>query len=199
MAKAGDMIEHPLTGERIIFYKTAADTDGALLQFEYRGRPRAHGIFAPEHVHPHQQERFQVLAGTLSARINDFNLIAIPGHSFVIPAGKAHAWWNGGDDELRVLVEVRPALQTERLLEALFARVEARQGQPSLGDRAVLAYAFREEQHTTGPGWALEQAIGGLISPLAHWLDRQPEAAHLPRPSGERIAAEVSLTRSSSG
>ena len=32
MAKAGDTLEHPVTGERIIFRKTAKETGGELMQ-----------------------------------------------------------------------------------------------------------------------------------------------------------------------
>ena len=34
MARAGDVIESPVIGERAVFRKTAGDTDGALLQLE---------------------------------------------------------------------------------------------------------------------------------------------------------------------
>ena len=44
MAKQGDVIENPVTGERIVFRQTSADTNGELLQFELYLKP--HG-FAP--------------------------------------------------------------------------------------------------------------------------------------------------------
>ena len=34
MAKAGDIIENPITGERITFLKTTQETNGELLRFE---------------------------------------------------------------------------------------------------------------------------------------------------------------------
>ena len=34
MAKAGDTIESPAIGDRIVFLKTARDTDGKMLQFD---------------------------------------------------------------------------------------------------------------------------------------------------------------------
>jgi len=35
MAKTGDVIENPMTGERITFLKTTRETNGELLRFEY--------------------------------------------------------------------------------------------------------------------------------------------------------------------
>jgi hypothetical protein len=38
MARAGDEIVDPNTGERLIFRKTAKETDGELLQFDWIGK-----------------------------------------------------------------------------------------------------------------------------------------------------------------
>ena len=61
MAHAGDVIENPVTGQRLVFLITSADSDGELFAAE--------GIFSPggfagvPHVHPHQDERFEVRPG----------------------------------------------------------------------------------------------------------------------------------------
>lgn len=39
--------------------------------------------------------------------------------SLVVPKDTPHTWWNEGADEARVLVEVRPALNTESLTETI--------------------------------------------------------------------------------
>ena len=41
MARAGQIIHNPVSGERIEFLQTAADTDGALLEFELQLPPTA--------------------------------------------------------------------------------------------------------------------------------------------------------------
>ncbi len=65
MAKAGDEIVNPVTGHRIIFRKTTQDTDGELLQMDWIGKPgwKAGAV----HVHSFQDERFEVISGTLWA------------------------------------------------------------------------------------------------------------------------------------
>jgi hypothetical protein len=50
MAYAGKVIENPISGERITFRKTAADTDGEVLAFDLKLSPD--GNVPGMHVHP---------------------------------------------------------------------------------------------------------------------------------------------------
>ena len=66
MAHAGQVLENPISGEKIIFRQTAADTDGELLAFELVLAPG--GAVPGAHVHPEQEERFEVDAVVRLAR-----------------------------------------------------------------------------------------------------------------------------------
>lgn len=66
MAKFGEVIDNPVTKERIIFRKAAQDTNGELLQFD--DIMQVGGLGPPEHIHPHQEERFEVVSGTMGDR-----------------------------------------------------------------------------------------------------------------------------------
>nr|MBA2513885.1 hypothetical protein [Solirubrobacterales bacterium] len=58
MATTGDELVNPATGLRTVFRETAEDSDGELLQVEWIGdRGWTTG---PDHVHPMQEERFEV-------------------------------------------------------------------------------------------------------------------------------------------
>src|SRR5215213_4462668 len=98
MARVGTASEHPVTGERITFRETAATTNGELLLVDIYLRPG--GFVAGEHVHPHADERFEIVAGTAQFRIDGRECIAIPGQRVVVAKGTPHVWWNVGDDEL---------------------------------------------------------------------------------------------------
>jgi hypothetical protein len=63
MARAGDVIENPATGERVRFEETATESGGARLRFEMVFA--AQGFVAQEHLHPSQEERHEVISGTL--------------------------------------------------------------------------------------------------------------------------------------
>jgi mannose-6-phosphate isomerase-like protein (cupin superfamily) len=119
MAYAGQILENLVSTERIIFRKTAADTAGELLAFEL--------FLAPDgHVHPEQEERFEVVKGTMRFRRGPKTVFARAGDTVVVPPAVVHRFENPGDQPAHVLVEVRPALRMEQLLDA--ATALAREG-----------------------------------------------------------------------
>src|SRR5712691_7863300 len=147
MARAGDTIQNPVTRERVVFLATAHETHGELLRVEHVFAPG--GSVPAAHLHPHQEERFEVLSGSPRFRIGDEERTAGPGDVVAVAVGTPHTWWNAGDDETRVLIEFRPALRTEEIFEILFAL--GRNGKlnkrsvpnPFLG--AVIAREFAQE------------------------------------------------------
>ena len=84
MAYTGQTIENPISGEKITFTQTAADTDGELLEFELE--LSADGHVPGAHVHPEQEERFHVLEGTMKFRLGLRTIVAGAGESVVVPA-----------------------------------------------------------------------------------------------------------------
>src|SRR6188508_1588720 len=58
MIVAGQTVENPQTGERLVFHKTARDTGGECTEFTAHIAPGGH-LPAP-HVHPGQSERFAI-------------------------------------------------------------------------------------------------------------------------------------------
>jgi quercetin dioxygenase-like cupin family protein len=117
--RAGDTIENPVTGERVTFLQTAADTGGELVEVEVHVEPG--GAVAAAHVHPYQSERFEVLEGTLEFRHGREKVVAGPGDVVTVAAGTVHSFRNAGETTARFRCEVRPALQFERFLETMFA------------------------------------------------------------------------------
>src|SRR5687767_13357447 len=114
MAYAGQIIDNPVSGERITFLQTTADTDGELLEFEMQLAPD--GKVPGAHKHPEQEERFHVMEGTMRFRLGMRTITAGPGDTVVVPKGRVHRFDNSGDTTARVRVEVVPALDMEDLL-----------------------------------------------------------------------------------
>jgi quercetin dioxygenase-like cupin family protein len=170
MANAGDVIENPVTGERVTFLKTAGDTGGQLLQQDFVIRPN--GFVLTEHIHPKQEERFKVLSGSLRMRVNGREQIVQAHEEVAVPAGAAHIWWNNGAEEAHVIVEFRPALNTETLFETLFGL--ARDGKTDAQSRpnplqfAVIAQAFKDEAQ---PAEAKDQLLS-MLGPLFAFVGR---------------------------
>jgi mannose-6-phosphate isomerase-like protein (cupin superfamily) len=142
MIHAGDTIENPVTGERLVFHKTSRETDGQAIVLETFVQPD--GFVAAAHVHPKQDERFEILSGTLGLRMGGEEIVAGPGDIVTIPAGTPHRFWNAGEDEAHFRCEVRPALEFERLIETMFALAADgktnRKGMPNPLRLAVIAH-----------------------------------------------------------
>ncbi len=84
MAHRGETIENPLTGERMTFLKTTADTNGRSFEFEFVAPP---GWSVSEHIHPHQQERTEMVSGELSGRVAGEEFRLLPGEVRVVSSG----------------------------------------------------------------------------------------------------------------
>jgi mannose-6-phosphate isomerase-like protein (cupin superfamily) len=146
---------------RLRLVRTAAETDGDLLEMEATYEP---GSVEPlEHFHPHQDEHFEILTGTIEAQIGGERQTLRAGDAVDIPAGTVHAMWNGGDDEARVNWETRPALRSEEFFRTIGALARAgkltpRGAKDTLAGAAVMQ-EFRDEFRPTTPP-ALVQAVG---------------------------------------
>lgn len=176
MIRAGDMLVNPVTGERLIFRKTARDTGGAAVVFETIVAPG--GFVAAAHVHPYQEERFAILAGAVGFRLGREGRVARAGERLAVPAGKPHRFWNAGGEEARFVCEVRPALQFERLIETMFALAADgrtnRRGLPNLLRLAVVADAtFDTVRLPFPPAWVQRTGLA-LLAPLGWLLGYEP-------------------------
>jgi quercetin dioxygenase-like cupin family protein len=170
MAYSGLILDNPQSGERFFFRETAADSNGELLVFELELPPG--GRVPGAHVHPAQEERFDVIAGTMRFRKGLRRVTAEAGDSVVVPAGTSHRFANVGDVTARIRVEVRPALEMERLFEtvATLAR-EGRtfaNGMPKPVELALFMRRFDEEVRSPfAPG-----IVRAVTAPLA-WIGRR--------------------------
>ncbi|MGH3024521.1 MAG: cupin domain-containing protein [Gaiellaceae bacterium] len=156
MIRTGDTVENPVTGERITFLATSADTNGEAVVIETVVRPQ--GFVAAAHVHPFQTERFEVVAGRLGLRVGEETMALGPGESAAVEPGTPHRFWNGGGDDVRFVCEIRPALQFESLLETMFALAAdgktTRKGLPNPLRLAVIARAhFDTVRLPFPPAW----------------------------------------------
>jgi len=189
MLHAGDTIENPVTGERLVFEKTSADTGGEYVSFECFVEPS--GFVAAAHVHPYQQERFEVIEGSVTFRIDDQEITASPGDPILVAAGRKHQFWNAGDVTAGFACEVRPALQFEQLIETMFSLAQAgktnEKGMPNPLRLAVIARAhFDTVRLPFPPAWM--QRVGlALGAPLGRLLGYTPTYA---RERGQ-VAGEV--------
>jgi quercetin dioxygenase-like cupin family protein len=153
MAQPGDVIEHPSFGAQVTFLETSEQTNGDLLRVEVVLPP---GFSMPEHVHPGQEERHEILSGTLRARVGGQERDYKVGQRVVGPPAVPHAWSNPSDDEeLRIVSEHRPVGHMEHMLEAGSAIARDFEGDKKgalkhLLRAAVLLDEIKEDFYFTG-------------------------------------------------
>jgi mannose-6-phosphate isomerase-like protein (cupin superfamily) len=173
---AGDTIENPVTGERIVFVRTASESNGEEVVVETFVRPD--GFVAAAHVHPNQEERFEIISGTVGFRAGGRSFELGPGGRVSVPAGTAHRFWNAGDEEARFLCTVRPALHFEDLLAAMFAlaadgKTNAK-GLPNPLRLAVVARAYADTVRLPFPPVVLQRLGLAMAAPLGWALGYRP-------------------------
>eukprot|EP00898_Chlorokybus_atmophyticus_P001015 jgi/Chlat1/1914/Chrsp149S02220 len=101
----------------------ARDTDGQYYEVRLTTKPNAPGFFAdkpgstPYHLHLNQTETFTVETGTMDYILNGTLGRAHVGDTVAIPPNWPHLYYNGGKDDLVVLVKLEPALVGEAFFE----------------------------------------------------------------------------------
>ena len=191
MARAGDIIDNPRSRERVLFLKTASETDGELLRYECSIGPK--GGARAEHARPMQVETIEVISGEARLSIDGRHYAVRAGDAVEIPAGVRRAFWNEGSEELNTVVELRPALKTEMVLETAFGLARdgrsTRGGLPRLMQLAVLVRDYGQEIGGL-PRWL--DRLCALLAPVAEILGHRswyPEYSHPATHPGRRRPA----------
>jgi quercetin dioxygenase-like cupin family protein len=189
MAHIGQTLENPASGERITFRRTSASTAGELLAIELE-LPAGRRVPGGQHIHPEQEERFEVVEGMMRFRLGRKRVVAGPGDVVVVPAGQKHDFANAGDGDALVRVEVRPALKMEQLFETAVGLAE--QGRTMLGgiprplDLALFTEEFEDEVQAAFPPRRLQRVV---LAPLARLARRRGRAAVTPAPRPAEVRA----------
>jgi quercetin dioxygenase-like cupin family protein len=176
LSKAGDVYENPVTGERAVVRVGSEESGGGLAVADLYVAPG--GAVAGEHAHPGIEEAFTVVEGSVGFRLDGREDVAGPGQRLIVPPGMAHYWWNAGEAEARVVVELRGE---RRLLEGFVTMLSnifglARDGEtdakgrPNLLQAALFAREFDDVIRFVEPPRVVQKALFGILSPVARLL-----------------------------
>jgi quercetin dioxygenase-like cupin family protein len=156
--KSGFSFETP-TGEKIRVIESRAETGGELARVQFDLLPGGH---APrEHIHPHQEESFHVLSGSLTAKVNGKEKVASAGETIVIPPGTPHQPFNRGSIEMRSLAEIRPAGK----LALFFGQMSGVGPKPSFLQMMLFVRAY--DIYPANPPPTLTRVLSLLLAPTA--------------------------------
>jgi quercetin dioxygenase-like cupin family protein len=167
MVRPGDELVNP-AGMRMVFEETSDTTGGELVRVRAFHPP---GGEAPiEHYHPFQEERFEVIAGSMAVRLDGGETTRSAGERFVVSPEVVHAMWNPGSQPAELLWETRPALKTGEFLE----RVWGLEGKPGPLELAVIVRAYDEEVRLTKPSRPVQRALFAVLAPLGRSRGHRP-------------------------
>jgi quercetin dioxygenase-like cupin family protein len=131
-------------------------------RFEVEATYEPRGARPPKHWHPHHDERFEVLAGTLRIGFPDGEHDFGDGDTVDIPRGTVHHMWNPGDTPTRVRWLSTPPGRVEEFFTAM-DRVN-RGGKAGLVGQAGVFRAHRDVVVTASP---IARAAISLLGRLA--------------------------------
>jgi mannose-6-phosphate isomerase-like protein (cupin superfamily) len=169
-------IFNPATSERIEFTATAQDSDEDIVRFNWRSMP---GGAITEHFHPHQEERFTIIAGEAHFTLNGEERVVGPGETIVVPVGVRHSESNPGSVEIEGVVELRPGLHSKEMHEAFGGLASEGKTTPRGAPKNPLqlgatVWHFRHESRATSPPIWLQNLILTPLSVLANVFGVRP-------------------------
>jgi quercetin dioxygenase-like cupin family protein len=175
---AGELLNDPLFHQRYGFSR-----EGDVLRVEIWTEPGG-GVLA-EHVHPKLEERYEVLEGEVTFRLDREPRRAGRGERLVVPEGVRHSFQNTGEGTAHLLVEVDPALQLRESIEdgvklgetGMLTASGKPRGLRGLIEAAAVAHRYRETVVLSSPPRVMQRLLFPL---LARFASRNREPASMP-------------------
>jgi Cupin domain len=127
----------------------------------------AGGRKPPAHLHPRQDEHFEVLSGRVDVRLGDERRVLEAGDTLDVPRGVVHEMSAAGGEPARLRWQTRPALRTEQFFETAWPL-----GAPDALTGAALVHRFSDEIRLPMP-WALQRPLLAVLSAVARLTGRR--------------------------
>jgi mannose-6-phosphate isomerase-like protein (cupin superfamily) len=195
----GEVWENPVTGERATILERPWDNPAGRGIAELTARVGARVM--GEHRHPALVEQFTVLEGELTVKRGGQTSILQQGEMAVIEPGVWHDWWNAGDRDARVRVEVTPGERFLYMIETFFGLARLGhtdgKGKPYPLQLALTAQEFSDVLVFRSPPPAVQRTLFGALGLVARWrgyrgtypqLSRMVLAPRTQREASERTA-----------
>lgn len=169
--EVGEIWENPVTGERARILELPTKNPEGRATSELTALVGARVV--GEHRHPAIVERFTVLEGELTLKLDGHTRVLHEGETGDIEPGIWHDWWNASRDRnARVRVEVTPGERFGHLIETLFGLARLghtnAKGMPHPLQLALTAREFSDVIVFRSPPQAVQRALFGALAPIAH-------------------------------
>ena len=166
-ARYGDLYVNEVTGERAVVLRGGGEES---LVVHLVVRPG--GAVTGAHVHPALDERFRVLHGRLGTRVAGAERTLEAGEEVTVPAGREHDWWNAGETEASVLVELIPGDQRfVQMIGNQFGLANTgttdAHGRPGSLQAALIGLEFEDVIVFTSPPRWVQRIAFAVLAPIA--------------------------------
>jgi len=167
--KVGEVWENPVTAERAEILEAPWHNPEGRATAEMTALVGARVV--GEHQHPGIVERFTVLEGELTLKLDRVTSVLGEGEAATIEPGVWHDWWNAGGRDARVRVEVTPGERFVHMIETLFglARLGHTNGKglPNPLQLSLFATEFSDVLVLRAPPPAVQRTLFGALAPIA--------------------------------
>jgi mannose-6-phosphate isomerase-like protein (cupin superfamily) len=190
----GEVWENPVTLERAVLLEAPWWNDAGRAVADMTALPDARVV--GEHMHPALRESFTVREGELTVLCDGRRSILGPGQRADIEAGVWHDWWNEGQVDAVVRVEVTPGERFAHMIETLFGLARDghvnKRGMPHPLQLALVATEFSDVIVFRKPPAVVQRVVFGTLAPIARrrgyratypTLSRTTLAPRRPRPA----------------
>lgn len=136
--------------------------ESSAARFEVEATYAPHGSRPPKHVHPHHDEYFAVLVGSIRVGFTKGEQDFATGESFEIQRGTVHHMWNASDEPCSMLWLSTPADRVESFFTAM-DRLH-RSGRAGLVNLSGVLIEYRDVMR---PASASTRALVRVLGPLS--------------------------------
>ena len=144
----------------------AAATGGAYVEMECTVQPGSGSMI---HYHPHQEETYRVLAGTLEVFREGTWRTLQTGESLTVPHGAVHAFRNASGTPTKFLNVHRPALAFQDHLETLDRLIRSGKVRGTKDPRSLIYMSMSAVKHRPDVAVKPPQVVVNLMA----WLGRR--------------------------
>ncbi len=188
----GEVWENPVTLERAVIVDLPWLNDEGRVVADVTALPGARVV--GEHLHPALHERFSVQGGELTVLRDGQRSVLRAGQQVHIEPGVWHDWWNEGDVDAIVRVEVMPGERFAHMIETLFGLAREghvnKRGMPDLLQLSLFATEFSDVMVFRKPPAAVQRVLFGVLAPIARRRGYRATYPTMSRTTGRGVARE---------
>lgn len=164
-----ESLDNPVTKEYARVLELPWWNDEGRAAAELRALPGAR--VAGEHMHPALTERFTVESGELTVKRAGEKSVLGAGESMLIEPGVWHDWWNEGEVDAIVRVEITPGERFLHMIETLFGLGREGhlndKGMPNPLQLAMIATEFSDVIVFRKPPVPVQKVVFAALTPIA--------------------------------